>query len=219
MKKSLNILTAAAAIVLGTSSAHAVLIGGVDFPQGALSFADKVIKYTPAAAGGTTPSGTYSDPNEALGVPDWNAGAETGSVSLGQGGILDLQFVDNLLTGSGDSKDDLWIFEIGSAVEATFVYISKNGSDWLSVGKVAGAKSGIDIDAFGYGLASSFSYVRLVDDKDFGPHTQRFAGADIDAVGAISTIRNPDAVPDSTSTALALGAAFLAIGVLRKRMR
>lgn len=218
MKKYFRPLISAVVLAFGAHQASSLTFDGVTFPEGAISFADSVVSYTPSlVAGGDLPSGTYSDPAAALGVPDWKSGPETGSVSLGRGGILVLQFIDNLLTGSDDSKDDLWIFEIGTAVEDTFVDISTDGKNWLSLGKVTGSTSGIDIDFFGYGSSQSFSYVRLTDDPNENVHAGRFAGADIDAVGAISTVRAPDAVPDSMGTLFALGAVFSFLAFLRHR--
>lgn len=218
MKKLTYLTSLAAAMSLFASNASAVNIGGVDFPQGAISFADKVVSYRPAlVAGGSTPSGTYADPQEALGEPDYVD--PNGSVSLGKGGELILEFVDNFLTGSGNTDLDLWIFEIGSAAEDTFVEISKNGVDWEEVGKVSGGTRGIDIDFYGFGTADLFSFVKLIDDPLENVHSGIFAGADIDAVGAITTIKNdnPSGVPDSTSSIIALGFGMMAVMAIRRR--
>ena len=60
-------------------------------------------------------------------------------MSLGDGGTLIVEFVDNRLTGSGNSAFDLWIFEVGPDIEDTFVAISKDGSPLYDVGKVFGS--------------------------------------------------------------------------------
>jgi UDPglucose 6-dehydrogenase len=86
------------------------------------------------------------------------------------------------LTGSGTSAKDLHIFEVGSDVEDTFVDISSDGIVWHSVGKVYGAISSIDIDAFGFGVSDAFTYVRLTDDPNEGAKTGTTVGADIDSV-------------------------------------
>lgn len=173
---------------------QATLIGGVDFPDGAVSFADKVVSYTP---GDPAPNSPYADPKNALGIPDYVSGnidctnTDCDYVSLGNGGSLILEFVDNLLTGSGNADFDLWVFEIGPDVEDTFVDVSVDGLAWTSVGKVFGATAGIDIDAFGFDTASFLRFIRLTDDPNEGSNTGRTVGADIDAVGAISTIVVP----------------------------
>ncbi len=167
---------------------------GVEFPDGAVSFADVVVDYNPAFDGNTGPALTYQVPEEALGIPDYTEGPEPEYVTLGDGGYIILRFTDNSLTGSDSNALDLWIFEIGPDVEDTYVDISKNGTDWFSVGKVGGSTSGIDIDAFGWNTSDFFSYVRLTDDPNEGQQgSGGTIGADIDAVGAISSA--PAVVP------------------------
>lgn len=214
------------AAVLLPRPASAVLIGGVDFPQGNVSFADSVTSYDPAFGGGNTPTAANSEPSNALGVPevpgDTSVGACSGDpldcpfVSLGDGGRIVLQFVDNVLTGSDDDGDDLWIFEVGPDVEDTFVEISMDGTTWFSVGKVFGTTSGVDIDAFGHSSADSFSWVRLTDDPNEGATTGASVGADIDAVGAISTRRVSVPIPPSW---LLLGLGLAALGTARRLAR
>lgn len=110
-----------------------------------------------------------------------------------------LQFTDNSLTGSGDDAFDLHIFEIGPDVEDTFVAISTNGVDFLDVGKVLGSTSSIDIDPYlsaaGLDAYTQFSFVRLIDDPNEGEITGLTVGADIDAVGAISSAPPVSSVP------------------------
>ena len=71
------------------------------------------------------------------------------------------------------------------------------------MGKVGGSTAGVDLDAFGYGINSSFGYVRLRDDPLLDGQSGATVGADIDAVGAISTIR-VTAVPEPQTWALLL---------------
>lgn len=139
-------------------------------------------------------------------------------------GELVLQFTDNYLTTSGDAGLDLWIFEVGGLVEATDIYISTDSADWIYVGWVGGATAGIDIDAFaGVVLGEAYSYVRLVDLDTDGTSGGRWPGADIDAVGAISSIAaDPDPEPGPTpipepSTTLLLVAGLLGLAVFRAR--
>ena len=77
MKKTKLILLVVIGLVFSTN-ASAVLIGGVDFPDGALSFADVVVNYSP----GTDVAPNYNNPAAALGVPDWSGNNFT-AASLG----------------------------------------------------------------------------------------------------------------------------------------
>ena len=158
---------------------------GIEFPGGAASFIDAVVSYEPGFGGGPTPAAQHSDPAQVIGIPDAEDGINF--TSLGNGGRITLRFTDNVLTGSGDETPDLHVFEIGADVEDTFVEISKNGVDFTSLGKVFGSTSSIDIDAFGFTAADSFYYVRLRDDPNEGSTSGSSVGADIDAVGAITT--------------------------------
>lgn len=189
-------------ILASSFSAQATIIGGVEFPNGEISFADKWSNYD---TGTNAPNIAAQTPENTIGVPD-NAG-----VSLGRGGSIVMEFVDNLLTGSGDSGLDLWVFEIGPDVEDTFVDVSEDGLVWTSVGKVFGATSGIDIDAFGFNIMSALKFVRLTDDPNEGQRSGFYVGADIDAVGAISTVLAPDPDPvNAPSMVLLFGLAFVA---------
>jgi hypothetical protein len=179
-------------------SASAVLIGGVEFPQGLSSFADSVSSFTSGTPGADS---EYLNTDNALGAPDFNGVTNCTSqasctfLSLGSGGSAVFQFVDNFLTGSGDSDLDLWVFEVGPDVEDTFVEVSTDGIIWTAVGKVFGATSGIDVDAFGFTTSSMLSYVRLTDDPNEGNNFGRTPGADIDSVGAITSVFVPSTPP------------------------
>jgi hypothetical protein len=202
------------------SVSYATPYGGIEFPDGPSSFADSVISYDPAFGGGNVPThANFITPGKAIGIPDYSGGGSgTGSVSLGAGGQIILKFTDNFLTGSGTAGKDLHIFEVGPDVEDTFVDISKDGNTWYSVGKVFGATSSIDIDAFGWGIADLFSYVRLTDDKAEGGTSGSTVGADIDAVGAITSKRAPPpGVPDSGSSAALIAISVLGLAGLRRK--
>jgi len=219
-------LAVAGTLALGTvGPARAEVFGGVDFPQGALSFADAVVSFTPGAAG--VPSAPYLGQTNAVGAPNY-AGASCASqaactfVSLGAGGELVLRFDNNVLTGSDSNAFDLWIFEVGPNVEDTTVDVSTDGLTWLSVGFVTGSTRGIDIDAFGYNSTSAFRYVRLIDVlAEGGVGNGGSVGADIDAVGAISTraFTPPDGgVPEPSTWAMML-LGFGGLGAALRRSR
>lgn len=212
----ISLLTASVVVIiglLGMAPAHAVFIGniqgGTDFPQGAISFADSVVSYSPNGPPSVPHQGAFN----AVGVPDY-AGVNScpdqvncSFVSLGGGGSIVLRFDDNKLTGSNSNALDLWIFEVGPNIEDTFVDISMDGLNWFGVGKVFGSTAGIDIDAFGFTSADLFGFVRLTDDiLQGGSGAGGTVGADIDAVGAITTVSTP--IPEPITSAL------LAVGLL-----
>lgn len=192
---------------------HGEIIGGVDFPQGAISFADAVVSYSPGIVG-PNPAIPFRGSANALGPPNFSgigcaSQAACEYVSLGDGGNIVLQFIDNQLTGNGASTPDLWVFEIGPDVEDTFVDISTDGVTWIPVGKVFGSTAGVDLDAFGFGPSSKFSYVRLTDDTNEGDQNGSTVGADIDAVGAISTVPN-NPIPEPATGVLSAAGILLA---------
>jgi hypothetical protein len=221
MKLKLNSLLLVASAVLASPAANAEFFGnsggGTNFPQGAVSFADAVVAFNPVVQNGE-PIAANLQPLSALGVPNHRTGdlcvanVPCSAVSLGDGGTITLQFVDNRLTGSGDNKADLWVFEVGTDIEDTFVEISKNGVQWFAVGKVFGSTAGVDIDAFGWNTTDLFAFVRLRDDPLLDAQVGASVGADIDAVGAISTV----AIPEPGTWALML-AGLLAVSRAARR--
>lgn len=203
--------------LLCSLSASAELFHGINFPGGVSSFADSVVSYDPAFGGGAVPTATYQDTSQALGAPNYPEGTDPEYVSLGAGGRIVLKFTNNSLTGSGNSNQDLWIFEIGPDVEDTFVDISKDGSTWFSVGKVTGATKGVDIDFFGFGPSDFFSYVRLTDDIALDATSGSTVGADIDAVGAISSAPPVIGTVPEPATLLLVAAGLAAATIRRRR--
>lgn len=153
------------------------------FPQGNVSFADDVVEFSRGTFGRS------GQPNNALGGPN----ADNGSVTLGNGGTLTIRFSDNALTGSGNSDPDLYIFESGPLQELVTVEISADGNSFFAVGQTSGQCGFIDIDEFGFGPGEEFFYVRVTDILDDQYRENSSAGAEINAIGAISTevVTNP----------------------------
>ncbi len=158
------------------------------------SFADAVTVFSPTIAGGEPSSANLFAANS-VGPSDLQ------TVSLGVGGRLTVQFVDNTLTGSGDALPDLRIFEADAQLEGSSVSVSANGAAWTPVGLLTGGTQTIDLDAFGFGPSDQLFFVEIVDDPSQGPTTGASVGADIDAVEALSGTWRPldgdgDHVPD-----------------------
>jgi len=173
-------------MIFPITQVQAETFGGIEFPDGEKSFADEIVSFTV----GSFASSPYTTSDKALGVPNPDGDVSNYCVSLGNNGILILKFSNNSLTTSGNSDLDLWIFEGGPAVEKMQVFISTDNLRWISVGSVSGSTSGVDIDAFignGVVLGGRYSYVKLIDDEIDNYQEGPFAGADVDAVGAISS--------------------------------
>lgn len=162
---------------------------GVCFPQGDASFADATVLLERGPIG-DPPNGDASSP---LGIPDdftqeGGPPATPNSVSLGDRGVLVVQFIDNVLTGSGTPDADLWIFETGTATQLVDVAVSADGATWTSVGSTTSQNHGIDLDAFGFGPGSQLFFVRVQDTTPQPiPNPSSVRGADIDAIGAVTS--------------------------------
>ena len=142
----------------------------VYLPLGNLSFADAVFSFQPGKPNGRTPQ-------KCLGPAQGNASALLDCAGLGVGGIITLFFENNSITDV--NGPDIYVFEIGE-IEPTNLEISKNGNDWIDVGKIEGGTAFVDIKDF-VKPGETFNYVRFTD-----LFTQSgLPGADIDAVAAI----------------------------------
>jgi OOP family OmpA-OmpF porin len=153
--------------------------GSVFFPSGDISFADEVVSFE---KGNPSAGDNDSQPEETLGIPDYDRQTADNYTTLGCGGVLTLRFTDNVLVDI--EGPDLYVFEIGPAIEPTDLAISKDGQEWIEIGKISGGRADIDISPF-VEPGDTFQYVRLTDLKtDCGG---AWPGADIDAVGAIGS--------------------------------
>jgi OOP family OmpA-OmpF porin len=143
-------------------------------PLGDLSFADRVISHELG-----DPPGGNSD--GALGVPDMPnvnfPNGDTRICNLGIRGVLTLEFTDNAIANV--NGPDLYVFEMG-AIEPTNLEISKNGVDWINVGRIDGGTAKVDIEPF-CEPGDTFNYIRLTDLES----PSALPGADVDAVAAI----------------------------------
>jgi hypothetical protein len=179
-------------VITAPSAPASATFGGQFFAQGSIAFADAVTSYDPNFSGGPAPIASLQVAVNALGTPNYaGTGEPVGNdnvVSLGRGGRLVVQFTNNRLTGSGDSKPDLMIFEVGSS-ELVTVEVSTDGVTYTNVGMASGAFPTIDLDSYGFTPSSRLQFVRLTDVVTDGATSGDSVGADIDAVGAISSVQ------------------------------
>ena len=146
--------------------------GRTYFPLGDISFADEVVSFDMKEPRNKN----NSNPLEALSTPN------TKTLSLSCGGTVVLAFTNNSLVDI--AGPDLYIFEVGPDVEPTSLSISKDGVEWIEIGKVAGGKAEVDIAPY-VKENDVFRFVRLTDLKS--GCKSGYPGADIDAVGAIGS--------------------------------
>ena len=142
----------------------------VYLPLGDASFADSVVTFVPGKPKGRAPKGS-------LGPAQGRLLTLQDCATLGIKGILTLYFEDNAITDV--NGPDIYVFEIGQ-IEPTNIEISKNGVDWIDVGKIEGGTAGLDIHDF-VQAGDTFNYIRLTDLDTYSG----MPGADIDAVAAI----------------------------------
>lgn len=144
------------------------------------SWADAVVSYR----NGDPATKKQKEPGEAVGKPDYRRSGG-GYVSLGHGGELVLEFVDNRLVDV--PGDDLLVLEIGDAVEPIEVAISEDGKTWIELGRAKGSRSSFDISSKAP-PGARFRFVRVTDGKAARSNNSDWAGADIDAVAAIGSV-------------------------------
>lgn len=165
-----------------------------------ITFADTVIEYLPGCPDNISPI-----PESTLGVSDYVLGNDDTYLYLGEGGSIKLGFTNNTLTNSGDSSNDVFVFEIGELVEDctlafrpaddfTAMQLQNagipdvNGDGFYEFGDVGGATAGFDIDSVLTGYNSGqliFDAIEITDVVDLAC-TNSTPGADIDAVCALS---------------------------------
>lgn len=144
---------------------------------GALSFADEVVSFTPGVKSSQAP---FNNPRRALGEPNYRSTQLPDFISIGCDGELILKFVDNVLVDV--EGPDLFIFEVGPLVEKTQLAISNDGSRWIDIGAIEGARADVDIRGL-VEPGERFSFVKLTNaGKTCGG---KHSGADIDAVAAV----------------------------------
>ena len=123
-------------------------------------------------------------PINAAGPPDYapsRGRINSGIYTLGCKGSGTWEFTDNLIVDV--PGPDIFVFEVGKAVEPMTVEISIDGTDWIKVGSVGGSKASIDIGPH-VKPDDVFRFVRLT---DLGRSCKNDTpGADIDAVAAIA---------------------------------
>ncbi len=159
--------------------------GTIEIQTGKLAFVDEVVKLK---SGSPTlhPDHPRRKFRNITGAPNYlkYRKPHQNVLSLGCGGTIILKFNNNgLVDGEGD---DLVVFEIGYAIEPTFVSVSEDGKNWIDIGKIEGHTASIDL-ANHVDKSQVFFYVRLKDlyTKCEGKH---YDGADIDAVAALNSI-------------------------------
>jgi outer membrane protein OmpA-like peptidoglycan-associated protein len=152
------------------------------FRLGDASFADEVADF----GVGTPPPRDvrWAEPKSALGPPDYNPRrldpTAPSNVVMGCAGTLIVRFTDNVLVDV--TGPDLYVFEVGPAIEPMALAISPDGETWTPVGDIRGGTAEIDISKVA-APGERYHFVRITDLKR--ACGAPYPGADIDAVGAI----------------------------------
>jgi hypothetical protein len=176
----------------------------VDFPSGNRSFPDRVLLADKTYSGNPAPGNDNPDPTVLLNTP-----VDETFYSLGDGGLVALEFVDNLLVNSGDSRPDLFFNEVRGTPERFFAALrplpevsglldparDDNGDGYYSLGSLVASRivgdrhvGTIDIDAIFPGFAAGtlkFDAIQLVDDPNEGSKEGATVGVDLNSIAAI----------------------------------
>jgi len=194
MSKKILSVTFALVMVLGMITIPVMAAGGrwgledivftdtrgnqVTIPGGAKSCATRVVEFIHGAPWTSDPRAM--DPQEILGAPDYDKAKDTNYVTLGNNGVIVLEFDVYIYDGPGN---DIYVFEIGPDVEATKVEVSNDLVNWIYVGDADGSISGVDMNGK-VPADGRYKYVRLTDLVTVRGGS--WAGADIDAVAGIN---------------------------------
>lgn len=195
--------------LLLSASVRAETYNGIEFPSGAASFADAALRIDALYSGGPSPN--WRAPLRATGTPDDPAGGLSYQ-SLGNGGLLELLFVDNYLTNDATTGFDLYVGEVTGTPEDFFLAVrptsatlamlnpagDANGDGFFELGKfLPQSHSGsggfialIDIDRGFSGFAPNslqFDAIQFIDDPTRGESTGITVGFDLESVGAITS--------------------------------
>ncbi len=167
MRRILASLVVALLLLAGTSHGRA--------QQEGKAYVDRVVAFTP----GDPANAELGDPAAALGPPDFSETALTGFVSLGTGGSITVEFLDNLAyDGPGD---DIELFGDPANDELWEAEVSSDGAEYRSFGLVS---ERVRLDLAKVGLKSA-RFVRLTDDGVGG--TGISPGAELDAIETLQT--------------------------------
>lgn len=156
----------------------------VVFPLGTSSFADEIVSFE---VGAPPPrDARWGDPTTVVGPPDYDRKRvdprNPANVVLGCGGSLVVRFADNVLVDV--AGPDLYVFEVGPAIEPTRLAISQDGTTWTEVGDISGGTAAIDLAKVAM-PGARYRFVKITDLKRAcGPP---YPGADVDAIGAIGS--------------------------------
>ena len=139
-------------------------------------YVDRVVSFTP----GNPANPAFDNPDSTLGPPDFNSAALSGFLTLGVGGSITVEFVDNqAVDGPGP---DIEIFGDPGNDEQWTVEVSADGVDYRSFGLV-GERTTIDLAVVGL---TSARFVRLTDSGN--PSGGVSPGAELDAVQALNSV-------------------------------
>jgi hypothetical protein len=160
---------------------EALSFEGQRFALGQRAFADRVEAFRK----GKDSAESYADPRNALGTPGKGSGHSRRFTALGHRGSLIVSFSSAWLVDHRGA--DIYVFETGPATEPFRVEISRDGRNWIDLGEVSGQPTRLDIAGKGP-PGEKYRYVRLTD-AGSGKSPHPYAGADIDAIGAINAVR------------------------------